>query len=459
MRRFAIALALLLSVAAPAEAFLNHVPNNTALKALKSFVYPEVMRVGFAAVGDAGTPLLYVPSNAACSLNSGNGDDGSQVKSADGKCWLAQFPSSGIDPRWFGADATGVADSTTAINAAFAAAAMPTGYTQGARQLVQFPSGVFNVTGITIPGITGYGYNGPYVRGQGMGTVINMLAGHTSTCILTIGSITQVNNTSQVEVADLQFTSAAQQVAGGYICAKGSARLILRNIYAFDGHPYDGVQIDGADFHTIDHVLIFGAAHNGFTIWDGYDCGFTATTHTGAAGGVGATTITVPSTTGVSVGMSVFDATRQFQLSGTVTSINPNVSFTMTLNTPIAIVTGDTLVFGGTCGPTGMTFTGDTLVQSATNYGVQIGGGIGGVYADKLHIYSSGFGTLINTALSQGISNREIFLQPGYDSDSNTNQALYVAPNSITRLVCTGCWNTASISSGAVLISVPKPEL
>jgi hypothetical protein len=43
-------------------------------------------------------------SNTPCSLNSGNGDGGSQVKSLDNKCWLAQFPdTSRIDIRWFGA--------------------------------------------------------------------------------------------------------------------------------------------------------------------------------------------------------------------------------------------------------------------------------------------------------------------------------------------------------------------
>jgi hypothetical protein len=101
---------------------LPSVATNAALQATVLALYPNgVWRNGFTVAGDA-PPLFYLPSNSACSLNAGLGDNGSQVQSADGKCWLAVFPPAGIDFREFGADATGVSDAAPPINAALALA-------------------------------------------------------------------------------------------------------------------------------------------------------------------------------------------------------------------------------------------------------------------------------------------------------------------------------------------------
>lgn len=116
MKAVLAAVALLL-LTSPAHAFLNHVANNTALAALRSSVYPFVMRDGYTTAGDGGG-MLYYPSNSACPLNSGNGDNGSEVKSSDSKCWLAVFPATGVDVLAFGADATAAATSDTAFSAA-----------------------------------------------------------------------------------------------------------------------------------------------------------------------------------------------------------------------------------------------------------------------------------------------------------------------------------------------------
>lgn len=59
--------------------------------------------------GNGASPVFYTPSNSACSLNSGNGDNGSQIKSADGKCWLAVFPHKVADVLQFGC----IGDSAT----------------------------------------------------------------------------------------------------------------------------------------------------------------------------------------------------------------------------------------------------------------------------------------------------------------------------------------------------------
>lgn len=93
--------------------------SKTALGLLSTTTYPNVLRVGFTVAGDV-PPLLYVASPSACTKNAGAGDGGSEIPSSNGKCWLAQFPSSGVDVRQFGADSTGIADSVAAVNAMFA---------------------------------------------------------------------------------------------------------------------------------------------------------------------------------------------------------------------------------------------------------------------------------------------------------------------------------------------------
>ncbi|AYG68901.1 MULTISPECIES: hypothetical protein [unclassified Rhizobium] len=80
---------------------------------------PAVMRLGYAAAGDA-PPLVYVASSSPCSMNSGSGDGGAQVPSADGKCWIAIFPAEGADVREWGAKADGSTLATSVFNAAFA---------------------------------------------------------------------------------------------------------------------------------------------------------------------------------------------------------------------------------------------------------------------------------------------------------------------------------------------------
>ncbi len=61
---------------------------NSALQALSTASGAKVLRMGFTTAGDA-PAFAYFASNSPCSLNGGNGDNGSQVKSADNKCWLA----------------------------------------------------------------------------------------------------------------------------------------------------------------------------------------------------------------------------------------------------------------------------------------------------------------------------------------------------------------------------------
>lgn len=77
-------------------------------------------REGFYAAGDGGS-ATYVFSPGSCTVNSGAGDNGSQVAPLSGSgCWIAQ-PSSPISFDQFGAHRNSATDSSAAITAAFAA--------------------------------------------------------------------------------------------------------------------------------------------------------------------------------------------------------------------------------------------------------------------------------------------------------------------------------------------------
>lgn len=94
---------------------LPHVATNALLKTHPIADFPNgVIRDDYA-TGNGAPQLFYLPSNAACSIASGAGDNGSQVQSSDSKCWLAQFPAAGVDAREFGADATATTSSSTAL--------------------------------------------------------------------------------------------------------------------------------------------------------------------------------------------------------------------------------------------------------------------------------------------------------------------------------------------------------
>lgn len=97
------------------------VENNNALKRTPSTAADLVLRKSFSQLGDA-PPLFYMASNNACTVSSGTGDEGSQVVSADGKCWLALFPANGLDVRDFGARGDGKTDSSIAVQACLDAA-------------------------------------------------------------------------------------------------------------------------------------------------------------------------------------------------------------------------------------------------------------------------------------------------------------------------------------------------
>jgi hypothetical protein len=89
-----------------------HVATEAILAAASTVTYPNGVWVDDM-YGNGAQPLFFKASVSACPLNTGSGDGGSQVSSVNSKCWLAAFPLSGVDLRWFGA----VADSGVTDNA------------------------------------------------------------------------------------------------------------------------------------------------------------------------------------------------------------------------------------------------------------------------------------------------------------------------------------------------------
>jgi hypothetical protein len=97
------------------------VNSNTELTSASTANLPagySISRLGFARAGDS-PATTYLPSTSACSLNAGAGDGGSQVRSADNKCWIASFPSE-VDARVFGYVADGAMSNTAALATIFA---------------------------------------------------------------------------------------------------------------------------------------------------------------------------------------------------------------------------------------------------------------------------------------------------------------------------------------------------
>jgi Right handed beta helix region len=111
--RLSFLVVLVLSLAT-GEAVAQVVPTNAALQALPSTRYQSVTRLGFFSPGDGGR-AAYVSSGSACSMNGGDGDGGSQVKAADGKCWLADFSTGPPSVKAFGSIGDGVTDDRSPL--------------------------------------------------------------------------------------------------------------------------------------------------------------------------------------------------------------------------------------------------------------------------------------------------------------------------------------------------------
>lgn len=203
----------------PTNISYNFIVNTNAdLKALSADNVSNVARCGFYAAGDA--PCLnYTPSNSACSLNAGNGDNGSQVKSVDNRCWIATWNSNGMDARQWGATCD-TSDSTAAIQAAVSAAGN-TAIVKGGTIVIPCPMTV--ATGnILIPGavhLTGGGplwYANMFVSGGGGtgGASWPATAGPAINCT-SVSNTCFVANGLGIEVDHINFGNTQPVPSGG----------------------------------------------------------------------------------------------------------------------------------------------------------------------------------------------------------------------------------------------------
>ena len=126
--------------------FAPHVATNAALHAASTANFSYGLWRDAYAAGNGAPPLFYVPSASACSLNAGAGDNGSQVQSADGKCWLARFPNGMMDVAEFGALGDGSTDDYTPIANDLAAC----GAAGGGKAIIG-PAPIFSSLSQTIP--------------------------------------------------------------------------------------------------------------------------------------------------------------------------------------------------------------------------------------------------------------------------------------------------------------------
>lgn len=164
------------------------VSSNAALQALSTVTTSTVTRLGYTTAADI-PALNYQASASACSLNSGSGDNGSQVQSANGKCWIAQFPAGPLPAIQFGLDLTGATDNTTQLQNAWNYAA-----SVGKNLLLPATgSGYVKFSTLTMPVPTGYFSGASALVGDLGNTTIKSTVTGTTCAINVAATIGQPN--------------------------------------------------------------------------------------------------------------------------------------------------------------------------------------------------------------------------------------------------------------------------
>jgi nitrous oxidase accessory protein NosD len=196
---------------------------NAQLGALPSYQWFGVMRMGVQQAGDA-PPQWFIPSTTACAI--GGGDGGSQIPSADGKCWVAH-PAIANPAQW-GADASGSADATNALQAAFnfaAASGTP----------IALPPGTYKLSNaIAVP--LASAVNGFSLQGSGAGASTLKWTNASGGLAITLATASQ-----SVTVRDLDMTTTQQ---GGGVALSLNDSLAAGN---FSSVLIDNLKIHGAD--------------------------------------------------------------------------------------------------------------------------------------------------------------------------------------------------------------------
>lgn len=218
------------------------VSNNSGLQGLSTVTTSTVTRLGFTTAGDA-PPLTYTASASACSLNSGAGDNGSQVQSANGKCWIASFPSGRVDVREFGAKPDGATNDTSAMQAA-----------HNTGKLIYYPAGTYNFTTIS--------FSAGGIVGDGYFSVLNSTDATSSDLILFTGNTVP----AQVPTFSNFFLQALNTKAAGAGLHISPATGTLEYVHIDQIFIYNaprGVQLTNCDFGSLEQSSIVNYTDSG----------------------------------------------------------------------------------------------------------------------------------------------------------------------------------------------------
>lgn len=236
-----------------------HVATNAALAASAISKYTTgVWRDNYSASVKSG-PLFWFPQTGTCVANGMTNDGGSCVDTTagDGNSWIAWVSPAGADIMQFGADATGVADSASAINAAMAKACA-----------IHVPGGTFKHSGIsttcTAASILG---NGPGISNlvyTGTGVAISI-------------------NGSGVDATFPNTTVKDVSLLTNQLGSSGSTALVIRQYQGISTHRYTRkVQINNVMFAG-ESTYTQGWT-NGLVTYDTQQVEFTGTTFAGQGG-------------------------------------------------------------------------------------------------------------------------------------------------------------------------------
>lgn len=221
------------------------VPNNAELLALSTATLPAntiVHRAGYASAGDGGD-MDYLASGSACSLASGNGDNGSQVKSANGKCWTWKPKAGGVALEVFGGDTTAANDNTAFTNAIAALQAQTNG-----EHVLLLGARTYNVSqSITVNGPSPVAF-----RGQGMGATTIQASATSNYSVFSYGNTAATSSQTQFGgIYGMTIKAGASATAGYAISAVHVANFTVRDI-AFTA--YCGIEDEQSNNDLYDNV-------------------------------------------------------------------------------------------------------------------------------------------------------------------------------------------------------------
>lgn len=220
-------------------------PNTAALEALSTAGFPAdsvVMRLGYEKPTDGGI-MRYVPSPVACSLHGGRGDGGSEVPSANGKCWTWLPEAAGVPLEAFGGDGTAPRDDIAFAHAIPALQDYPKGQLTlllGAR--------TYNISRT----ITLTGPHAICIRGQDIGhSVIQSSPGSDYDLIQWGRTPVSAQQTQFGCIEKLSLQASAGAVGGYALAISHTANFTMRDVHI---HTYHGIADEESNNNLYDNI-------------------------------------------------------------------------------------------------------------------------------------------------------------------------------------------------------------